>query len=260
MLYEELAPVADQSDLIACYWRFEAENSDPLPFEHVIVPDGTVSLSYYEDDGGDWQAALAGPGVEARKMPIAAPGLWIGLRLNAGVVGPLFRLAASGLRDRALALAPVDPTACELRSILAGCRDLTDARGRLTPLVARWRAESLPIDTIVVAASRAIAAAGGDVMIKDLAARYRLGPRQLRRRFTDQVGLTPKEYARARRARRAFVEALRQLKSRWSDLSGVAGYADQAHLVREFRAIFGMPPQAIDAYIRSIRHQRIVDS
>jgi AraC-like DNA-binding protein len=59
--------------------------------------------------------------------------------------------------------------------------------------------------------------------------------------------------------RRAFVEALREMKSRWSQLSAEVGFADQAHLIREFREVFGVPPQVVDAYIRSIRHERIVD-
>jgi AraC-like DNA-binding protein len=260
VVYEELEPAADQADIVACFWRFEIEPTDAIPFEHVIVPDGTVSLMHYEADRGDWQVSIAGPGIAARKIPVEAAGRWIGLRLRAGVVGPLFGMAAAELRGRSWALAPSLPLANEWHAALAGCVDLAEGSRRLAPFVARWKAAAQPIDPVAVAAARAIAAAGGDVVIKELAASLGLSPRQLRRRFIHQVGLTPKEYARARRARRAFVEALRELKSRWSDLSSAAGYADQAHLVREFRSIFGMPPQAIDAYIRGIRHQRIVDA
>ena len=260
MIYEELEAPPNQRDIIACYWRFEVEKKDSLPFDHLIVPDGTVSLSYFEDGQSTaWRVMIAGPGVEARKVHIAGVGRWIGIRLRAGVVRPVLGFAASELHNRSWPLEPLQPVASELRAALVGCTRLTDATKRLAPYVERWIAAARPVDKVVVAAARAIADAGGHLLIGELAASLRLGPRQLRRRFTYEVGLTPKEFARARRARRVFVEALRKIKSHWSDLSNQAGYADQAHLARDFRSIFGMPPQVIDAYIRSIRHERIVD-
>lgn len=60
-------------------------------------------------------------------------------------------------------------------------------------------------------------------------------------RFRAATGLAPKEYARVRRLRRAL-HGLAQGR-RAGDIALDAGYADQAHLQREFRSMCGMTPR-----------------
>jgi AraC-like DNA-binding protein len=56
--------------------------------------------------------------------------------------------------------------------------------------------------------------------------------------------MAPKVYARVLR----FDHAVRRLRAGraggWVDLALCCGYADQAHLAREFRALSGLPPSA----------------
>jgi AraC-like DNA-binding protein len=197
--------------------------------------------------------------VAARKIMISAPGRWLGIRFRAGVVAAVLGINAGGLRDRTETLDSQSALAVCMRSALRSATSIEESVERLATCVNRWIAASRPLDTVVVAAAAAIAAAGGRIRISDLGATWGLSVRQLRRRFVQEVGLTLKEYARARRVRRVFVDALGDIKSHWADISNAAGYADQAHLVRDFRGVFRMSPQAIDAFVRSIRHQRIVD-
>jgi AraC-like DNA-binding protein len=260
MVYEEQRPPTGQSTLVSCYWRFIVESSDTVPFEHIIMPDGTVSLSYYEGASpNDWRVSLAGPGVAARKIVIGASGRWLGIRFRAGVVGAMWGLKAGRLRDRTEILDPRAALAECMRAALKDASSIDESMERLSAHVTGWIAASRPLDAAVVAAATAICEAGGHIAVADLGSPLGLGIRQLRRRFVEEVGLTLKEYARARRVRRAFVDALGDIKSRWADISCAAGYADQAHLARDFKTVFGMTPQAIDAFVRSIRHQRIVD-
>jgi AraC-like DNA-binding protein len=67
--------------------------------------------------------------------------------------------------------------------------------------------------------------------------------RQLERLFRDQVGLAPKRLMSIRRLHRAL-QALEQAdEARPGAIAAVAGgYADQAHFVRECRAITGTTP------------------
>lgn len=58
--------------------------------------------------------------------------------------------------------------------------------------------------------------------------------------FDRQVGLSPKQYARIRRFRRASDLLDRDMAS--SALAVLVGYSDQAHFQREFRAIAGITP------------------
>ena len=95
-------------------------------------------------------------------------------------------------------------------------------------------------------ASRLMMDSGGRTRIDALIERSDLSARQFQRRFAAQVGLTPKLYARMIRFDYAM-RAHRDDPSRpWTDIVHEAGYFDQAHFIRECRAMVGVPPSRFD--------------
>jgi AraC-like DNA-binding protein len=116
------------------------------------------------------------------------------------------------------------------------------------------------LDAQVVAAARRVMATGGEVRIAELARASALSARQFRRRFTAAVGISPKELARIWRFRRCALAALDPASpesSRWAELAADHGYADQAHLVREFRHLLGLPPSAFARQFSRIEHRNL---
>ncbi len=83
-------------------------------------------------------------------------------------------------------------------------------------------------------------ATGGRVPISRVAAEVGWSHKHLITRFRQQVGLPPKTVARLVR----FGRVLRSLNQprTWERIAAEAGYADQAHLVREFRRFTGATP------------------
>ena len=87
-----------------------------------------------------------------------------------------------------------------------------------------------------------LAAEHGGHDIAALAQQAELSPRHLQRRFVDQVGVAPKLYARLCRIA-GVIRARNAAPARtMTDLAYEFGYADQAHLTREFRALSGRNP------------------
>ncbi|HET6740142.1 MAG TPA: helix-turn-helix domain-containing protein, partial [Kribbella sp.] len=84
---------------------------------------------------------------------------------------------------------------------------------------------------------------GGAIGVQDLASEVGWSRRHLTDRFTSEFGLPPKVAARVLRFERATGLLRRQPGLRLADLSATVGYADQAHLSREFRAIAGCTPR-----------------
>ncbi len=83
----------------------------------------------------------------------------------------------------------------------------------------------------------------GRVRVDTLAASAGIGVRQLERQFLDAVGLSPKGFIRTARLQ----HALRMLRDGEAP-AGVAeacGFADQAHLSREFRGVAGVPAREV---------------
>jgi AraC-like DNA-binding protein len=100
---------------------------------------------------------------------------------------------------------------------------------------------SAPRDGIDVA-SRILLATRGRVRIDTLAERSGLSARHFQRRFTAQVGLPPKLYARTARFDAALMAHRRDPARRWTDIVHEAGYVDQAHFVRECHSLVNAAP------------------
>jgi AraC-like DNA-binding protein len=77
--------------------------------------------------------------------------------------------------------------------------------------------------------------------VRRLAAQLDVSERHLSRTFRAMYGTGPKEFARF--ARLEQVVAMRSGGSSWADIAYACGFADQAHMIREFETAFGEPPQ-----------------
>lgn len=102
-------------------------------------------------------------------------------------------------------------------------------------------APSLPIAW----AWRQLAASGGRVRVAALAGEIGWSRKHLAQRFSIEVGAGPKTVGRILRfasVRRAIDAGIGARCPDWAGLAADRGYADQAHLIREFRAMAGVTP------------------
>jgi AraC-like DNA-binding protein len=84
-----------------------------------------------------------------------------------------------------------------------------------------------------------VAELGAGRPVAAVAADTGLGERQLRRRCEAAFGYGPKTLARVLRMQRAL--ALARRGTAFAEVALRAGYADQAHLAREVKALAGVP-------------------
>ncbi|MFI6585554.1 helix-turn-helix domain-containing protein [Embleya sp. NPDC050493] len=158
-------------------------------------------------------------------------------------VRALLGVPASALANRIVDLADVVPSLADLPERLAGCRTWPQRRA----LVERSLLAGLARHGERENASelRAMATALSRTTRVDEAARW-LGcsRRHLSGRVRTEYGVTPKEYQRLVR----FETARRRLagagtaKAGLADVAAASGFADQAHLCREWRAMAGCTP------------------
>ncbi len=74
-----------------------------------------------------------------------------------------------------------------------------------------------------------------------------ISERRLHQVFSEDVGLSPKQWSRVRRFQRA-VRALHQgSEMRWAELAVSCGYADQSHFSRDFHCFSGIDPTTYSA-------------
>ena len=88
----------------------------------------------------------------------------------------------------------------------------------------------------------AVTALQAGMPLAKLTSKLGLLPRTLVRRFSSQVGITPKRFARVQRMQRVLRALRRSSKPDWCALAAEHGYADQSHMVHDFRELADITP------------------
>jgi AraC-like DNA-binding protein len=82
----------------------------------------------------------------------------------------------------------------------------------------------------------------GSLSVRETARELGISERRLHLVFSEDVGLSPKQWSRVRRFQRALCALYRGVDMRWAELATTCGYADQAHFSRDFRRFSGVDP------------------
>ncbi|MFJ7204181.1 helix-turn-helix domain-containing protein [Streptomyces sp. NPDC098789] len=177
------------------------------------------------------------------------PGGQEAIRLELTPLGAyrLFALPMSELTDRVVELGDVlGPEAAGLVERLAATGDWA-ARFDLLDLALTARLARGPLPAPEVShAWHLLSRAGGAIPVARIAAEVGWSQGYLTRRFTEQVGLTPKTSGRVLRFHRA-VRLLTHEHAHPAEVSAACGFYDQAHLNREFRVLGGTTPGQLAA-------------
>ncbi len=220
--YREWAPPEALAGVVRCLWTRDV----PADGTVAVLPDGCVDLVLRHG-----AVLVAGPDTGPAPTPVRRGEQIAGVRFHPGAAGAALGLPAHELRDRRV-----------------GLGDLWGPAGRrledLDAVVAAVARRAPAPDPAALHAA-AVLARRPDVPVPTVAAHVALSERQLRRRFLDGVGLGPKAFARVARFRRAV--ALVRAGDAIARVAADAGYADQAHLSHEVRALAGRPPSALVA-------------
>jgi AraC-like DNA-binding protein len=243
--YGEQPPPEPFAEHVLARWSFDVHLPAGEVALHTMWPDGCVSLSVVCAAGAPVAASIIGPRLRALRIPMRS-----GLTVRAIRLWP----------DTAAAVLGVDPfaikdlmrPAAELLgwSALSMARAIAKAEDDAQVgtvweewLAPRVEAAALP-DPDVRLVVRLLIDSDGVHDLDDAARQAGVGARQLERRFSAAVGLTPKQFARVRRVRAAIgmIVAGERQPARIAEQLGVT---DPAAFAREFRSVAAITPQQL---------------
>jgi AraC-like DNA-binding protein len=195
-----------------------------------ILPDGCLDLIWL-----DGRLIVAGPDTTAQVGEDPPGARYVGLRFPPGTGPPLLGVPAHELRDRRLPLEALwsGPLVRRLAERIAGAPDVA---GAVESVAADRRRDAPPADPALRAVAGLLRRGAPVAAAADAVG---LSERQLHRRSLAAFGYGPKTLARVLRLRRAL--RLARDGTPFADVAARAGYADQAHLAREVRALAGVP-------------------
>jgi len=193
-----------------------------------ILPDGCIDLIWSQG-----RVMVAGPDTTARLVSTPAGVEYVAVRFAPGQAPGVLGVPAHELRDRQPDLDDVWPgRGRRLAEIISASADRPRALAELVRSeLARAANRRDPLAREV-----ATRLARGE-RVGDVARAVGLSPRQLHRRSLDAFGYGPKTLARALRLARAGTPL--------ADVAARTGYADQAHLARDVRALSGTTAVAL---------------
>jgi AraC-like DNA-binding protein len=219
----------------------------PPPGQAVDVewlPDGRTGLFFRVFEGGrTGDMWAAGPRTRAVFKSTTGLARTVTLRFKPGWSVPLLGVAASELTDRVVPLEDVwGRVGRELCGELLAARSRADVMDRFTRAIALRGGEPFETASGQLARRAVRLLEEGEVRVESVADRLGVTARHLRRAFTENVGIGPKEFARTVRLQRAV--RLAATSCDWARIAADAGYYDQAHLIADFRQLVGLTPGA----------------
>jgi AraC-like DNA-binding protein len=156
----------------------------------------------------------------------------------------LFRIPPAQFADQTFdAHAVLGPWITELWLKLAERETFSD-RVRLATETLLPFAEHATPQTRTMAAGESLLEADSGMRIEQLARDSCMTVRTFERKFVEEMGLSPKLFARLRRFQMAL-DRKRASGARWLDVAQDLGYFDQMHMVKEFRAFGGDAPSRV---------------
>ncbi|MET8906279.1 AraC family transcriptional regulator [Micromonospora sp. NPDC004551] len=233
------------------YWLIDWALTDP--FDQRVVPHPAVNAVFQAQEGEAEQGLIAGVDTGLFTKTLHGTGRVTGVQFRPGGFRPFWHRPVAELTGRQLPL-PAGPSPAG-GPFAAGpvCPGSDEERcRRLDDLLTAWEPVPDPFTAEATALVEEIRTDRSVLRVDDFARRHGTSTRRLQRLFLDHVGVGPKWVIRRYRLQEAIEQAAAGPLD-WSRVAADLGYADQAHLVREFTAVAGVSPAA---YARSLAASR----
>lgn len=236
--HARIAPSPLLADVVQHFWIVrwdlrglapQVRETLPHPNVHLVLENGHARIQGIHS--GRFTTVLEGQG-----------GVF-GIKFRAGGFRPFLRMPVSTLRDRSLPVQDVfgeaaDRLEAALSAQLEDDRQVAVAEGflaeRLPPAdIAATRVGGI-VDRIAVDRSM--------TTVEQVLEHWSMGKRTLQRLFNDYVGIGPKWVINRYRLHEALERLAQGSAVDWAELALELGYFDQAHFIRDFKALVGCAP------------------
>jgi len=226
------------------YWIVRYNVPVHEPYTQRVLSFPNVHLTFeHEPDGR--RALIYGVPRRPFERVLRGEGRTLGIRFRAGGFRPYWRSDVSRLTGRTIPAAELfGPAAAEwMEAVLEAGDDEAMARQAESILLQR-----VPeIDAQAELAAHVVDLAMRDrsiLRVEQLSGQAGLTVRQLQRLFQRYVGVTPKRVIRRFRLQEAAERIEKDPSLSLAELAHELGYFDQAHFIRDFKAVLGQPPAA----------------
>ncbi|AXT51085.1 AraC family transcriptional regulator [Aquimarina sp. BL5] len=254
MNHKIFEPQPNLAEWVKCYWTLES-SFENTPLKNTIIPDGTMKLIFHYGDTYKHHP-------EGKESIILPKCFLIGQLTRPYVVEPLgvtgsfvVRFQPNGFLPFAnISIKEIQNTAVPLDKLFGkdggeiGEKILTaDATSKRIELIETFLLNRLidrkNIDNIVKSTVEIILNGNGQFSVNELSKQNNINRRQLTRKFSSTIGLSPKQLSKTVRIQNTLKTLLNKEVTSLTDLAYENEYFDQAHFIKDFKEFTGLTPK-----------------
>ncbi len=198
-------------------------------------------------EGSTAGATVIGPKTEVGGIEVGDVPEMLGIFFLPGRINSILGVAASELVDSSVALDCLWGTGGALLS--EELRDLDEARRidrvEAVLLARRGRGRQWTGSVDVQGLAAAVLGRSGRVTVDGMANSAGVSRQHLSRVFRERIGVSPKVYSRLARFHAGLKYVGRPASVDWARAAADTGYADQSHMIAEFREFSGLTPDTL---------------
>jgi AraC-like DNA-binding protein len=254
MNYQTFEPDQDLTAFIKCYWTLESPKEE-TPEKQTIVPDGCMEMIFhygdlykqYLDNGNSIiQPRCFVIGQLTRPLEIEPTGKTgiFSVRFQPEGFLPFTTNSIKEMENTAVSLEKLfgnDGLGIKQQILNANS---TSERIKLIEIFLLDRLTDLEtVDRIVKSTVETIITANGQLPVDELSKLTQVNRRQLLRKFSSAIGLSPKQLSRTIRLQAALKMLMSDQFSNLANLAYENEYYDQAHFIKEFKEFTGSTPK-----------------
>lgn len=254
MHYQTYPPSPHLAPLIKCFWSLESL-ATPEPEKQTIIPDGCMELiihygdlyQQFQEDGSSFvQPRSFVFGQLSNTLEIAPTGKTgiIAARFHPDGFIPLATIPLATMENRAVPLPELFGAEGDFleKTVLAAPTQAERIQHIETFLLARLNRLEV-LDRIVKSSIAILISQAGQVKVEEMAEKLNINRRKLERKFSANVGLSPKQLSKIIRLQAALKQLNQNTELSLTELAYQNGYFDQSHFIKDFKAFTGISPK-----------------
>ncbi|MCH8541144.1 MAG: helix-turn-helix domain-containing protein [Opitutales bacterium] len=239
LCYREFAPPPGLEDVLLVVWTLTGKSPADKPFPYHVVPDACSDLIFDRQSG---EGFIFGTASEAKTVEMKGDIFIVGLRLQPHLLPAFTGIPAFAVRN-------AEPS-FEEASLGSINEIFARHTGEATDQVGLGEVESLARAVVTRLRPERInqraqwltsALLDGEGSVDRAAKTTGFSTRQLQRIAQQDMGLSPKRLGRILRLQQAFPVVLENHQCH-ALIAADYGFADQAHMIREFSTLTGYSP------------------
>ncbi len=247
-------PNIELSEFVKRYWTLDGEKEN-IPQKNTIVPDGTMKLIFHYGDtykhhskNGEVtilpKCFLIGQLTKPYVIePVGVTGSFV-VQFKPNGFLPFTSIPIKELKNQAIPLNKLfGEEGIKLGNKVLNAKSTSERIQIVEVFLFKKLADRKNIDKIVKSTIETILNSNGQFSVNEFSKNNKINRRQLSRKFSTAIGLSPKQLAKTIRIQTTLKVLLNEEITSLTDLAYENEYFDQAHFIKEFKEFTGLTPK-----------------